>query len=74
LQQVCERHGVELPHAAVQFVAAQPAIVALVFGACSPAEFDQALAGTRAAPPAAMWAELRAAGLLDPAAPVPEPR
>ncbi len=74
LQKVCERHGVELPHAAVQFVAAQPAIVSLVFGACSPAEFDQALAGTRAAAPAAMWADLRAAGLLDPAAPVPEPR
>ena len=74
LQQVCERHGVELPHAAVQFVAAQPAIASLIFGACSPAELDQALAGTRAVPPAAMWAELRAAGLLDPAAPVPQPR
>ena len=71
LQQVCERHGVELAHAAVQFVAAQPAIASLIFGACSPAELDQALAGTRAVPPAAVWAELRAAGLLDPAAPVP---
>ena len=74
LQQVCERHGVELPHAAVQFVAAQPAIASLIFGACSPAELDQALAGTRATPPPALWAELRAAGLLDSAAPVPAPR
>ncbi len=74
LQQVCERHGVELPHAAVQFVAAQPAITSLIFGACSPSELDQALAGTSANPPPALWAELRAAGLLDPAAPVPEPR
>ena len=71
LQQVCERHGVEMAHAAVQFVAAQPAISSMIFGACSPAEFDQALAGTRAVPPAALWAELRTAGLLDPAAPVP---
>ena len=71
LQQVCERHGVEMAHAAVQFVAAQPAISSMIFGACSPAELDQALAGTRAVPPAALWAELRTAGLLDPAAPVP---
>ena len=71
LQQVCGRHGVELAHAAVQFVSAQPAIAALIFGACSPAELDQALAGTRAATPPALWAELRTAGLLDPAAPVP---
>ncbi len=74
LQQVCERHGVELPHAAVQFVAAQPAIASLIFGACSPAELDQALAGTSATPPPALWAELRAAGLLEPGAPVPAPR
>ena len=74
LQQVCERHGVELAHAAVQFVAAQPAIASLIFGACSPAELDQALAGTRASPPPALWAELRAAGLLEAGAPVPEPR
>ena len=73
LQQVCERHGVELPHAAVQFVAAQPAIASLIFGACSPAELDQALAGTRAATPAPLWAELRVAGLLEPGAPVPDP-
>ena len=71
IQEVCSRHGVELAHAAVQFVAAQPAIAALIFGACSPAELDQALAGTRAATPSAVWKELRAADLLDAAAPVP---
>lgn len=73
LQQACERHGVELAHAAVQFAAAQPALAALIFGACSRAELDQALRGMRASTPPALWAELRAAGLLDPAAPVPEP-
>ena len=71
LQEVCTRHGVELAHAAVQFVAAQPAIAALIFGACSPAELDQALAGTRAATPPALWADVRTAALIDPAAPVP---
>ena len=73
LQQACERHGVELAHAAVQFAAAQPALATLIFGACSRAELDQALRGMRASTPPALWAELRAAGLLDPAAPVPEP-
>ena len=71
LQEACARHGVELAHAAVQFVAAQPAIAALIFGACSPAELDQALAGTRAETPPAMWRELRTAGLLDASAPIP---
>ena len=71
LQEVCTRHGVELAHAAVQFVAAQPSIASLIFGACSPAELDQALAGTRAATPPALWTELRTAALIDPAAPVP---
>ena len=71
LQEACARHGVELAHAAVQFVAAQPAIAALIFGACSPAELDQALAGTRAATPPALWSDLRSAGLLDAFAPVP---
>ena len=33
-------------HAAVQLVAAQPAIAALIFGACSPAELDRARAAT----------------------------
>ena len=73
LQQACERHGVELAHAAVQFAAAQPALAALIFGACSRAELDQALRGMRASTPPALWAELRATGLLAPAAPVPEP-
>ena len=73
LQQVCERHGVELSHAAVQFVATQPAIGSLIFGACSGAELDQALRGTRPGTPAALWEELRTEGLFDPAAPVPEP-
>lgn len=73
LQQVCERHHVELSAAAVQFVAAQPAIATLIFGACSRAELDQALRGTRASTPPALWADLRTAGLLAPAAPIPEP-
>lgn len=73
LQQVCERHDVELSAAAVQFVAAQPAIATLIFGACSRAELDQALRGTRASTPPALWADLRTAGLLAPAAPIPEP-
>ena len=73
LQQVCVRHGVELSHAAVQFVAAQPAVGSLIFGACSGAELDQALRGTRPGTPPALWQELRTEGLLDPAAPVPEP-
>ena len=71
LEQVCRQHGVALWQAAVQFVAAQPAISSLVFGACSPDELDQALRGLELPAPVAFWQQLRAEGLLDLGASVP---
>ena len=71
LEWVCGQHDVTLSQAAVQFVAAQPAITSLIFGACSPAELDQALQRLELPAPAAFWQQLRGEGLLDPEAPVP---
>ena len=68
---MCGQHDVTLSQAAVQFVAAQPAITSLIFGACSPAELDQALQRMELPAPAAFWQQLRGEGLLDPEAPVP---
>jgi D-threo-aldose 1-dehydrogenase len=71
LQDVCARHGVALPTAALQFPLAHPAVRTLVIGANSIAEFTTALNAVNASSPAALWADLRSEGLLDPGAPVP---
>lgn len=68
---VCDRHGVPLPAAALQFPLAHPAVSAVIPGALSPAEVAQNLDHLRHPISQALWEELRAAGLLDPAAPVP---
>jgi D-threo-aldose 1-dehydrogenase len=74
LQAACARHGVPLHAAALQFTRAHPAVRTLVVGANSPAEFQAALAGLDVAIPAALWAALKAEGLVEAEAPVPEGR
>lgn len=72
LAAVCARHGVALPAAALRFPLGHPAVAAVLVGVRSAAEIrqhGQALAGPP--PPARLWAELRAEGLLAPDAPVP---
>lgn len=71
IEAVCDRYGVPLRVAALQFPLAHPAVASLVVGARSPAEV-QANADALAFPiPADLWAELQQEGLLHPAAPVP---
>jgi D-threo-aldose 1-dehydrogenase len=72
LAAVCARHGVTLPAAALRFPLGHPAVVGVLVGVRSAAEIEQhgqALAAPP--PPADLWAELRAEGLLAPDAPVP---
>lgn len=71
LEQVCQRHGVPLATAAVQFAAAHPAVTALVLGAVTPQEFEANLRSLEAAIPTALWEELRAEQLIHPDAPFP---
>jgi D-threo-aldose 1-dehydrogenase len=71
IEAVCRRHGVPLAAAALQFPLAHPAVCSVIPGAVSTAELEQNLASMRREIPAALWQELRAEGLLDPAAPVP---
>ncbi len=71
LRAACERHGVPLRAAALQFPLGHPAVVAVVPGALS-AEQARANAEAFAAEiPGALWEELKAAGLLRADAPVP---
>ena len=68
---VCERHGVPLAAAALQFPLAHPAVAAIIPGPRNADEFRANL-GLLAHPiPAALWQDLRDAGLLHPEAPTP---
>jgi len=71
LREICTRHGVPLKHAAIQFPLAHPAVVTVAAGVRQPAELDDYPAAMATAIPAALWAELKAEGLLPAHAPVP---
>lgn len=68
---VCERHGVTLPEAAIQFPLGHPAVAGVVVGAATPAQVRDNVARMDARVPAALWADLRDEGLLHHDAPAP---
>lgn len=72
LEEICLRHATPLAQAALQFPLTHPAVVCVVAGARTPQEVARNVRAVTAPVPAALWAELKAAGLLSEAAPVPE--
>jgi D-threo-aldose 1-dehydrogenase len=68
---VCERHGVPLRAAAMQFPLAHPAVVSLIAGVRRIDHLDEYPALMRREIPGGLWADLRAEGLIAPEAPVP---
>lgn len=71
IDQICRRHDVPLPAAALQFPLGHPAVAAIIPGAVSPAEVAQNVAHLRTEIPSDLWAELKGASLVHPDAPVP---
>ncbi len=69
---VCERHGVDIRAAALQFCVAHPVVAAVIPGPRSAAEAMQNTALMAAEIPGQLWRDLRAAGLLPEDAPTPE--
>lgn len=61
---VCERHGVELPAAAVRFPLRDPGVASVVVGMRTGAQVTSTLSRWAAEVPGALWAELRDRGLL----------
>ena len=68
---MCDRHGVELKAAALQFLFAHEAVASAVPGATSVAELEDNARVMQVAIPAALWDELKAEGLLPAEAPTP---
>ena len=69
--EVCERHDVPLRAAAIQFPLAHSAVVSLIAGVRRIAHLDEYPELMRRRIPDALWADLRAEGLIAAAAPVP---
>ena len=72
IEAVCTAHGVRLIDAAFRFPLLHPAVVSVVPGSQGRAEMESNLAAARAEIPAALWAALKAEGLMRPDAPTGE--
>lgn len=68
---VCEAHGVTLPAVAAQFVLAHPAVATVCLGARSRSQVERNAGLFDLQIPAALWSDLRAAGLIAESAPTP---
>ncbi|MFI5029303.1 MAG: aldo/keto reductase [Reyranellales bacterium] len=71
IEAVCQRHGVELGAAAMQFPLFHPALCAVIPGALAASEVKQNVERLSVKIPTELWSELKREKLLDPAAPTP---
>ncbi|MCX5514376.1 pyridoxal 4-dehydrogenase [Kaistia algarum] len=71
IEAICAAHKVSLPAAALQFPLGHPSVASVIPGARSVGELEQNLAFLKEPVPPALWTDLKAAGLIEPTAPVP---
>lgn len=71
IQRICTAHSIALPTAALHFALGHPAVASVVLGAHNPAEVERNVAALTTSVPTALWADLKAARLLEADAPVP---
>ncbi|MDA1348291.1 MAG: aldo/keto reductase [Chloroflexi bacterium] len=72
IKAVCDRYGVPLKAAALQFGLGHPAVASTIPGARSPAEAEENLAMARVPIPSELWEELRQERLILTEAPSPQ--
>lgn len=65
LADICEKHGVTLPQAAVNFPLHHPHVVSVSVGASKASQLQQSLDRVQAGVPEALWQELADSGLVD---------
>lgn len=71
IKAIADRYGVSMKAAGLQFSLAHPAVAAVIPGASRPERIAEDTAALAEVIPAAFWQELRAAGLVNEAAPLP---
>ena len=71
IRSICDRHGVPLKAAALQFGLAHPAVAATIPGARSPSEVEENLNLAGYPVPSDLWSDLRSEGVIPENAPVP---
>ncbi|MGW3786695.1 aldo/keto reductase [Micromonospora chokoriensis] len=71
IRSVCERHGVPLRAAAIQFPFGHPAVASVVVGARDPEQVADNVAMVEWEVPDTLWADLKAEGLLPSEVPTP---
>ncbi len=71
IEAVCQRHGVALAAAALQFPFGHPSVASVIPGARAVAELQENVAHFATEIPSQMWQELQELGLLHPEAPLP---
>jgi D-threo-aldose 1-dehydrogenase len=71
IEAVCERHGVPLAAAALQFPLAHPLVASVIPGLDSPRRVEQTVTLYRHKIPAALWQDLRSENLVRADAPLP---
>ena len=71
IEAVCDRHGVPLAAAALQFPLAHPLAASVIPGLDSPQRVEQTLSLYRHKIPAALWQDLRGENLIRADAPIP---
>jgi D-threo-aldose 1-dehydrogenase len=71
IKAIADRHGVSMKSAGLQFALANPAVAAVIPGASKPSRLAEDRAALNATVPEDFWRELRQAGLVHPAAPLP---
>ncbi|GAA5608393.1 aldo/keto reductase [Streptomyces griseus] len=71
IKALTDQHGISIKAAALQFSLAHPVTAAVIPGATRPSRIAEDTAALSEDIPAAFWTDLRAAGLVSPAAPLP---
>lgn len=72
IKAITDRYGVPLHVAAQRFARSHPAITGLIIGSVKPSEADDNRAIWDAEIPSQLWADIRAAGLVEDGAPLPQ--
>ena len=71
LRDVCERHGVDLKAAALQFVLAHPVVVSTIPGPSNVYQLEENINLLASHIPSELWDEMRSASLIPEYAPTP---